>query len=79
MISKLYYFGPSNTFCQDPPLLSIVFEIYEVVHDIFGHERITDESKVLEDVEDWQVQLLLHMNMILASIWAMRESLKGCT
>jgi len=32
--------------------LSIVSEIDEVVHDIFGHEGITDESKVLEDVED---------------------------
>jgi len=33
----------------------------EVVHDIFGHEEITNKSKVLEDVEDRQVQLLLHM------------------
>ena len=31
------------------------------MHDIFGHEEITNKSKVLEDVEDRQVQLLLHM------------------
>jgi len=23
------------------------------VHDIFGHEGMTDESKLLEDVENW--------------------------
>jgi len=32
--------------------LSIVSEIDEVMHDIFGHGGIADESKVLEDVED---------------------------